>query len=83
MLTKKILDEKPDPMFIHHREDSKVDMGSDTVASIFKRTLVHTLRESGADGLPNIVSHENWLVKIFWTIMFTAGLGAASYCIYQ
>ena len=47
---------------------------------IFTETFLTTCRESTANGLPNIFKNSNWAVKVFWAVLFGAGLGASVYC---
>ena len=51
-----------------------------TIAGIFKTTLLASLSETSANGLSNIVKNRNWIVKIFWSVLFLGGLGASAYC---
>jgi len=46
----------------------------------FKEAFAKVCSESTAHGLPNIFSTKNWIVRIFWLLLFFAGSGAALYC---
>ena len=46
----------------------------------FKESLVKVCSESTSHGLPNIFKTKNWIIRIFWLILFLGGSGAALYC---
>ena len=48
--------------------------------SLFRQSLENVLSNSTSHGIPNIVRTENWLVKVFWAVLFIAGFSIAIYC---
>ena len=50
------------------------------VYEVFKESLVKMCSESTSHGLPNMFRTENWIIRIFWLILFLCGSGVALYC---
>ena len=50
------------------------------IIDLFKESLLKVCSESTSHGLPNIFRTKNWIIRIFWLIMFLGGSGAALYC---
>ena len=46
----------------------------------FNESLIKVCSESTSHGLPNIFRTQNWLIRIFWTILLATGTSAALYC---
>ena len=50
------------------------------ISDLYKESLVKVCSESTSHGLPNIFRTENWILRIFWLMLFLGGSGAALYC---
>jgi hypothetical protein len=48
--------------------------------ALFKSKGKEVLSDSTAHGIKNVFKSENWLVKIFWLILYLGGCAAAGYC---
>ena len=47
---------------------------------LFVETLKHSLSNSAVNALPSIGREKNWYVKIFWLILFFAGMVLSTNC---
>ena len=71
-LSEKILvDEKPEQI-----------KQSASIKDVFLSTLIEFCSESSADCISFMFKRKNWLLKLFWFILFCAGSGASAYCKY-
>ena len=63
-------------------ENQKVEEKSKNgfVVDLYMEALRKVCSESTCHALPNIFRTDNWIIRIFWLVLFLAGSGAALYC---
>ena len=58
----------------------KSDGSIPSLLYLFNLALIRRCKETTANGLPYMFKTKNWIVKIFWFIIWHIGIGAGLYC---